>query len=415
MKKTSLWMLALLCLLLAACGGKGGESKDGAEADSTATANLVAGPLAGITDFLEKEAFILIDKDAVSPVRYQDLPGIEEEAIKEVGLDHVNSLVRTVPGEELPAEIDDDNFKGNVVITKVERIKRDWLITFGIKFADGKRTDHAYLVYCDSEGKPLLCKKAKTKAKKAILHEQYIYQLKDPNMKKDRLVSYRIWKYVRKVKVVGKEDFDKYVEEARVRSLSLQADIEKELIERDLAKDGGKQAATENGVATGALAALDLQGPVSECKWKKRYDTQTYSFNEAGKLTAVNGTAAQKYFQEVKYDAKGRLQSTQHENTEYYTFENTDYKYDADGRVKAIDYGDGEGYTNSTFKRDAKGLITSSSYEDMHADMGDEEAEPVKGTITYKYTATDDHGNWTSRTCTDNGESWTETRTIKYY
>lgn len=418
-----LTLLTALCLALLAtsCGSKTDAGTSDADStattDSTAMVELTPGPLADIADFMEKQAFILLDKNAVKPIRYDDLPGVEEEAIKAVGLETVNSYMFRATGEELPAEIEDDNFKGKVVIVKIDRIKRDWLVTFGIKFADEKKTDAAYLVYCDSQGQPLICKKAKTKAKKAILHEQYIYQLKDPNMKADRLCSYRMWKYVCKVKVVSKEDFAKYEEEARVRRVNMEADIEKELIARDLQKDSTAKPTAESGETKGALAALDLQGPVSQCTWKQHYRTETYGFTQGGKLSTYGGKPAQKAFTEVEYDAKGRLEHTQLENAEYYTYENTGYAYDANGRVKAIDYNDGEGYTNSAFTRDAKtGFITVSTYEDRHADMGDDEAKPIKGKITYTYTATDDHGNWTKRSCSDSdGEKWEETRTIKYY
>lgn len=414
-RNTIIALMAVLALLVTSCGNKTAENSD--SADSTATTELAAGPLADIAGFMEKQAFILLDKNTTKPIRYEDLPGVEEEAIKSVGLEAVNSYVSRTTGEELPAEIEDDNFKGNVVIVKVDRIKRDWLITFGIKFADDKKTDAAYLVYCDSEGKPLICKKAKTKAKKAILHKQYIYQLINPESKAEHLCSYRMWKHVCKVKVVKQEDFANYEAEARVRRVNMETAIEKELIERDLKKDNSTGAATGNGETAGALAALDLQGPVSQCTWKKQYVTETYGFTQGGKLSTYGGKEVQKAFTEINYDAKGRLQHTQLENTEYYTYENTDYTYGSDGRLKAINYDDGEGYTKSTFTRDAKtGLITASSYEDMHADMGDEGAEPVKGKVTYTYTATDDHGNWTQRSCSNsNGEKWTETRTIKYF
>lgn len=168
--------------------------------------------------------------------------------------------------------------------------------------------------------------------------------------------------------------------------------------------------------AKGAVCAFDLKGNVASCTWKERYETFTVTFGQDGKISEYNGTAASSAFQKVSYGENGRLTSTEREIPDEFVIATTGYKYAADGQVleKNVDQSDGHYY--STYTREAStGFIMTAEYESYFPDMGEEDAKPTKGHVTYEYNSVDDHGNWTRRTAKDGEDVWEETRTIKYF
>lgn len=420
-----LTLLTALCLALLAtsCGSK--TDAGASDADSTTTTEkgpLKDGPLKDVMTFYEKQAeyaLAYIEPGSSRLVSWSGLQKSAAAAKQAVGEERLKALETELVGIEIPTEIENDDFQGSLHIDKIYHLNDSWDFVFSISFAEGEEHNpkHAPLVFCDSNGDPIhTTHSGMRRGGNTIRTEVNFDVLRSEKNKMRDLTKCYIWKHICKVKVVTEEAYAEYEQQVKERLVEIESIVGEQLIQRASQDAPGEATAAKNGETKGALAALDLQGPVSQCTWKQHYRTETYGFTQGGKLSTYGGKPAQKAFTEVEYDAKGRLEHTQLENAEYYTYENTGYAYDANGRVKAIDYNDGEGYTNSAFTRDAKtGFITVSTYEDRHADMGDDEAKPIKGKITYTYTATDDHGNWTSRTCTDNGESWTETRTIKYY
>lgn len=168
--------------------------------------------------------------------------------------------------------------------------------------------------------------------------------------------------------------------------------------------------------AQGDLSVFQLKGKVSSCSWNKRYSTETYKFNSAGKWTGMNGNTLAAASVTVKRNSMGKILSYSYIVDEL--FPNTYiYKYDSAGKVLSVTLEEPEGGYTETYTYDKNGMITkgvckSSYIEELGSD------NYIEKTITYVYTylATDAKGNWTKRKVTGSDkESWTETRTIKYF
>lgn len=427
MKNTSLFFLSFFCLMLMACGGKGngkGEASSDATGvgnedislDSAAMAKLEKGPFAGIATFMEWQANYLLGKASSTGIPASEFVTAERRAIEEATASEVEAWKTGLIGRELPTDVDNDNFEGNVRITKVQSLIQDWYIGVDINTKGGE-VKSAPLVFCDSNGDPLFCICTMRHSGGGMHAEWNVNQLKDPKKGTEMLAEYRILKYISKVKVVDEDDFSKYEKAANRRRAHIEKDIAKERGEGNAsaqASDG--QSNTE---ASGARATFDLYGPVASCTWQERYQTVSYAFGQDGDLTAYNGQPAAKAFTSIKRDAKGRFVKTEREDEETYTYETVEYRYDAtDGRIVEISKTLSDGKQHSLFGHEPKTLfLKTNSYFEEYAEEGEEVPTRIKGTITYTVTATDNHGNWTSRSCKDNreGESWTETRTIKYY
>lgn len=196
--------------------------------------------------------------------------------------------------------------------------------------------------------------------------------------------------------------------------------VEEGDIEGDVAIEGEDSGELppvgEKEEAKGAVGAFDLRGAVASVEWKQHYETVTISFDEDGKIKTYNGKSASSAFQKMEYSSEGRLTTTEREIPDEYVSEGIQYTYSADGEVMSRNLGRPDGYYNSNYTRDVNtGYISVCEYEEYFPDMGEEDATPTKGKITYEYGSVDNHGNWTKRTAKDGDETWTETRTIKYY
>lgn len=168
--------------------------------------------------------------------------------------------------------------------------------------------------------------------------------------------------------------------------------------------------------AQGDRAAFDLKGKVSSCVERLDNNPTSYNFNTAGRLTRYNGkTLAAAGFKVTKRDAKGRMTEFSIAETEFYVAYYT-LKYDANGRVVVEKCScDGDDST-TTYTYDAKGRLTKETTNGEYFEMGADVGEKYSTTVTYSYLATDAKGNWTKRRGTrHDGETFIETRTIKYY
>jgi len=174
------------------------------------------------------------------------------------------------------------------------------------------------------------------------------------------------------------------------------------------------EATEEVTVGKGDLAMWELTGNVRSCTWKKRFQTNTYGFNQAGKWTHFDNKALSASFTNIKRNAKGKIVS--YEGGEYDGAYTEKYTYDATGRVIKYEMECADGSrTYITYTYDEKGRVKS--YTDVSEvwEMDAEEPDRSTTTCTYTYLQTDAKGNWTKRKGDDGGESWIETRTIRYY
>lgn len=178
------------------------------------------------------------------------------------------------------------------------------------------------------------------------------------------------------------------------------------------------QASTPKQAGKGDLAAFDLYGNVKKvtCDNKNSGLSQVIEFDANGRLVKMYGDDFKSTYKNIKYDGSGRL--TSFLSGEEGEGETTQFVYGANGlllKEVVIYEGDNEGKTTATLVRNAASRIIKKVKTGKLKLMGDLRPEPVNETTTYKYTATDANGNWTSRRVTYDGYTYTETRTIVYY
>ena len=153
----------------------------------------------------------------------------------------------------------------------------------------------------------------------------------------------------------------------------------------------------------GELGIFDLRGPVKSCKWKRLYQTNTYTFDENGFWLTQDGQKLKKvYAGGIERDKKGRI--TMGAPDEFYGIS---YTYNDKGMIKET-FCDG---VTSTFTYDDDGYVKK-EHVNVAPEMGDEEGESAEEyTLNYTILEKDEVGNWTKRKCSKG----TETRTIEYY
>lgn len=178
------------------------------------------------------------------------------------------------------------------------------------------------------------------------------------------------------------------------------------------------QASTQKQAGKGDLAAFDLYGNVKKvtCDNQNSGLSQVIEFDANGRLVKMYGDDFKSTYKNIKYDANGRL--TSYLSGEEGYGETTQFVYGANGlllKEVVIYEGDNEGKTTATLVRNAASRVIKKVTTGKLQLMGDSRPEPVNETVTYKYTATDANGNWTSRRVTQDGYTYTETRTIVYY
>lgn len=162
----------------------------------------------------------------------------------------------------------------------------------------------------------------------------------------------------------------------------------------------------------GDLAAFDLRGKV---KWASIGDN-VYNFDENGKLVKISLKSVDEVYQDLKRDKQGRLSSyTKEPEEEFGLSSSTKLVYDDKTGFLKEEIWNGDGQTTTSFIRNEQFFVVKEHIKGEYTDMGADEATKFERPITYKYTAVDDHGNWTKRVATEGEETSEETRTIMYY
>lgn len=168
--------------------------------------------------------------------------------------------------------------------------------------------------------------------------------------------------------------------------------------------------------AQGDLATFDLKGKVSSCTYKNKYGTKTYVFNTAGRWLRYNGKSLAAGSITVKRNAKGKLLSYTKENVDEFTSDTYTYKYNTAGQVISVNYSSQLDQSVTTFKYDSKGHVIKEIEKGTYGEEeGYDGSQSFTSITSYTYLASDAKGNWTKRKATQDGESWIETRTIKYH
>lgn len=166
------------------------------------------------------------------------------------------------------------------------------------------------------------------------------------------------------------------------------------------------------------LAMWDLTGKVSKCVWNYASVTRTYNFSTVGKWTKLDGQTITTQFKGFKRNTRGQI--TYYSGGDYdYTFSEA-YAYNTSGRLTKKTYEDPEQKTVTTYTLDAKGRVLGYVEDDevFENDMSDLPPGKTRTVVSYTYPASsiDAKGNWTKRVAkTNEGYTWTETRTISYY
>lgn len=199
-----------------------------------------------------------------------------------------------------------------------------------------------------------------------------------------------------------------------------------DLLEKSVMAKMQKLTDEQKQAGKGDLAAFDLRGNV---KWAD-FGEYVYNFDEDGKLTTMRpkkiniyapgdplrGRAPEEFYQDLKRDKQGRLSSyTEEPKEEFGMSSGTKLVYDDKTGFLKEQMDSGEEQTTTTFIRNEQLFVVKEHIKGEYTEMGADEATKFERTITYKYTAVDNHGNWTKRVATDGEETNVQSRTIVYY
>ena len=154
-------------------------------------------------------------------------------------------------------------------------------------------------------------------------------------------------------------------------------------------------------------AILDVTGPVKSVTYIDEYASETWLFDESGRLVQKGNTKLTS--SNTERDANGRLLSFFVEEMDdvgcpvrFTTY----YKYDRNGVLKLTGYDSEYACWSEDYTRDSQGRITGHVVKDG--------IEP--NTFTYKYSGYDNKDNWTKVVMTDSYNNvTTKSRKILYY
>lgn len=163
------------------------------------------------------------------------------------------------------------------------------------------------------------------------------------------------------------------------------------------------------------LVTNGLKGHVK--KMVQYYDETDRSFSwiitytQDGTWATTNGVSLKKFFNEgVKRDAKGRIIALDRNVEETCETENDTYTYDEQGRVKKETNSNEFSTSSYTYSYNSEGEIISAKVKESDAEESD-----ASYTLTYKILQRDDHGNWTRRIVSGNGQKCVTKRIITYW
>lgn len=187
-------------------------------------------------------------------------------------------------------------------------------------------------------------------------------------------------------------------------------------------KQSGEGEATEeaddkNKPGKADLAYFGLRGPVKSFT-EYRDETLVFknTFTENGKWQTIDGKKLGDYYSDIKRDSEKRIISFTDGEYDWQSTHNITYD-EKTGWVSKLAFKDTDGSSTSiTYTYDENGNMTKEVTDASYIEMGADEPTKRHDTTTYKNEETDIYGNWTKRSakCSDDSY-WTEKRIISYY